>query len=193
MRKFNLEKVDKLLVVLSIPFLLYSLYFISSYLFILEQNTIVVHSSTTYDTINLPVQENQNYKMIAFTHRTTYYPEESTSILRLGIYIDSLYIDTFSVINPIDQTEPTPTSSSISAFGFYNIDITSGSTLKLQVDDLIADSWQLIIYKDLSWIYFIGNVKFPVFGIIFLVIGLIMFHKGRISLKKRKKNSIILC
>ena len=190
MRKFNLEKVDKLLVVLSIPFLLYSLYFISSYWLILEQNTIVVHSSTTYDTINLPVQENHNYKMIAFTHRTTYYPEESSSILRIGIYIDSLYIDTFSVINPIDQTDPTPTSSSISAFGFYNIDITSDSTLKLQVDYLVADSWKLIVYKDLSWIFFIGNVNFPVFGIIFLGVGLIMFNAGWISLKKSKKKKI---
>jgi hypothetical protein len=123
--------------------------------------------------------------MIAFTHRKTYYPEESTSILRIGIYIDSLYVDTLSVINPIDQTEPTPTSSSISSCGFYNIDITSDSTLKLQVDDLVADSWQLIIYKDLSWIYFIGNVNFPVFGIFFLVIGLIMLNAGWLSLKKK--------
>jgi hypothetical protein len=188
MRKLNIEKVDKLLIVFSILFFAYSLYFISSYWFVLEENTVIYHSSTKYDTLNLPVQKNENYKMIAFTYRKTYYPEESFSSLRIDIYVDSIYKSTFSVINPLDQTEPTPTSSSISTSGFYDIRIVSGSTLTLRVDDLIADSWILYVYKDLAWIYFIGNVNFPVFGIIFLVIGLIMFNAGWISLKKRKKS-----
>lgn len=188
MRKFNVEKVDKLLIFFSIPLLAYSLFFISSYWFILEQNTIIYHSSTTYDTLNIPVQGNHNYQLIVFTHRETNYPEESFSSLRIDIYVDSIYKSTFSVIHPLDQTEPTPTSSSISTSGFYDIRIVSDSILKLQVDDLVADSWYLTVYKDLSWIYFIGNVNnFPVFGIIFLVIGLIMFNAGWISLKLKKR------
>ena len=192
LRKINIKKRDKLLLVFSIPFLVYSLLFISTYWFILNQNTVLYHSSSTYDTLNIPVQGNHNFKLVATTHRETYYPEESFSILSIDIYLDSennsLYVNTFSVINPLDQTEPTPTSSSISASGFYNIDVASATVLTLRVDNLVVDTYTITVYKDISWIYFLGEVNFPVFGIIFLVIGAIIFNTGRKSLKKSKKN-----